>query len=234
MKNNSFVIKPTTILKFNLIVIFILFLFHSAFLYEYRFNNPKDLSKYARFFLFDFENNLPTFYSSIALALSSVLTFFISLMKEIKKTEKPFWIFLSIIFASICLDEWKMIHERFNNPVSTYILEKFNIEVALASAWTYLYIIFAIMFALFFSFFAFKLPKDIKKLFLLSFSLCVFGAIGMELFAIEVLKIETQQNNLYLIIHTLEELFEMIGISIFNYSLLKYVLKYRSILLKNE
>ena len=155
-------------------------------------------------------------------------------MKEIKKTEKPFWIFLSIIFASICLDEWKMIHERFNNPVSTYILEKFNIAVALASAWTYLYIIFAIMFALFFSFFAFKLPKDIKKLFLLSFSLCVFGAIGMELFAIEVLKIETRQNNLYLIIHTLEELFEMIGISIFNYSLLKYVLKYRSILLKNE
>lgn len=234
MKKNSFVIKPITILKFNLIVILILFLFHSAFLYEFRFNNPKDLSNYARFFLFDYENNLPTFYSSIALALSSVLTFFISLMKEIKKTEKPFWIFLSIIFGFICLDEWKMIHERLSNPFSTYIYEKFDIAVSLGSAWTYVYIIFAIMFALSFSLFTFKLPKDIKKLFLISFSLCLLGGIGMELFAFELLKIETPQNNLYLIVHTLEELFEMIGISIFNYSLLKYVLKYRSILLRSE
>ena len=65
-------------------------------------------------------------------------------------------------------------------------------------------------------------------------SAAIFGGIGMELFALEVLKIETQQNNLYLIVHTLEELFEMIGISIFNYSLMKYVLKYRIILLRNE
>ena len=55
----------------------------------------------------------------------------------------------------------------------------------------------------------------------------------MELFVHEVLKIDTQQNDLYLILHTLEELFEMIGISLFNYSLLKYILKHKKIVLKS-
>jgi len=232
-KKKDFIIKPKTILKFNLIFIFILFLFHSSFLFEFRFNNTNDVSIYGRFFLFDYENNLPTFYSSIAIAISSVLTFFISLIKEIKKQEKPFWISLSIIFGILCIDEWKMIHEKINNTAFVYINQKLNIPVSIGSAWTYLYIIFAVMFCISFSLFTFKLPKDIKKLFILSFLIYVFGGLGMELFAFEVLKIDTQQNNLYLILHTLEELFEMIGISIFNFSLLKYILKYKKIVLEN-
>ena len=225
--DKSIILTPQRILKFNFCVIGILFIMHCIFLYDFRFKDSTDLNRYAKFFLFDYENNLPTIYSALMLFISSALSLYIPFIKEIKKTQKSYWILITIIFAFLSLDEWKMIHERMNEPVSLLIYQQFKISIAMSSAWTYMYAILAILFGLIFAVFTFKLPEETRNLFIISFSLFVAGSIGMEFLTVQFLGL-VQQNTVYLLTHTMEELLEMSGIAIFNYALIKYILRYRN------
>ncbi len=69
-------------------------------------------------FNFDSEMNIPTFYSSLALLLASMLLVVIVLNHKKQGTPYFRWLGLAIIFLFLSIDETSCIHEGFSKPVS--------------------------------------------------------------------------------------------------------------------
>ena len=69
--------------------------------------------KFRTLFNFDYELNIPTFYSAISLLFSSLILFIISKMIKNKSFEIYYWKFLSLLFLFLSIDEFSQIHEWF-------------------------------------------------------------------------------------------------------------------------
>jgi hypothetical protein len=185
---------------------------------KYYFNQG---SVYGLVGLFDFdtERNIPTLYSSIALLFSSILLSLIAFKH--KKLELPYiaWFGLSLIFLFLSIDETSSIHERLSTPTR----EQFGTSGVLYFAWVVPYGLASLIFIIAYTKFLFKLPKRIMVLFLISGFIFVLGAIGFELIGGRYQGLYGSENILYSIITTCEELLEMLGIAIFIYTLLTYM-----------
>lgn len=71
--------------------------------------------------------------------------------------------------------------------------------------------------------FILKLPAKIRKLFLISGSLFITGAVGLEILGGQQDEIYGTYNLVYALLYTVEELLEMLGIALFIYALLLYI-----------
>ncbi len=171
--------------------------------------------------LFDFntENNIPTFYSAVALMFSAVLLLFIGLSH--KKSNEPYisWLGLSFIFAFLSIDEISVIHEKLINPTR----ELLSTSAMSLHAWVIPYGIAAILIAAIFSRFLLNLPNRYKRLFILSGAIFIGGAVGMEILGGLQIDHNGWDNMLYSALYTIEETLEMLGIALFIYSLLSYI-----------
>jgi hypothetical protein len=67
------------------------------------------------------------------------------------------------------------------------------------------------------------LPQRTLSLFVISGTIYVLGALGFELISGFEATIHSQNTILYAILSTSEEVLEMLGIALFNYSLLEYI-----------
>jgi len=191
----------------------------------YKFTIGQDLSikifeESVELFNLDMENNLPTWYSTISLFFCSIILLLIGLVK--KNVGDKFylhWITLSIIFSILSLDENIQLHEKLSAPVRNF----FNISGTFHFAWT-----IPAIFLLFFLFFFFlkflkNLPTRSRILFLLSGSIFITGAIGLELVGGYYQSLFAQNNLVYALITNFEEILEMTGILFFIYALLDYM-----------
>ena len=80
--------------------------------------------------------------------------------------------------------------------------------------------------------FLIDLPSKFRLLFVLSGATFVLGALVFEMLGGRYIEINNDENITYAIICTFEELLEMLGISIFLYTLLNYiVIKYGGIII---
>ena len=167
-------------------------------------------------FNFDTEKNIPTFYSTIALILVSVLLSYIAFTcKKMKLSCIP-WFGLSIIFLFLSMDEMFSIHERLLRPVR----ETLGVSGLLYFAWVIPYGIALVVLIIAYSKFLFELPRNIMTLFLVSGAIFVSGAIGLELLGGRHAELYGINNLHFSILTTFEELLEMVGIALFIYTLL--------------
>ena len=181
-------------------------------------------------FNFNTERNIPTLYSSAALIFSAILLLFISYMNKISHEPYILWGVLSLIFLFLSIDETSSIHEHLTTPTRDLL----DTSSFLYYAWVIPYGLFLIGFIVVYFKFLLNLPRDIMVLFLISGALFVLGAIGFEMLGGWLEELHGSSGLVYAICYTCEEFLEMLGIIIFIYSLLTYILsqkKYLEIML---
>ena len=69
-----------------------------------------------------------------------------------------------------------------------------------------------------------KLPVEISRLFFISGVIFVAGAIGLEMIEGKIQFSDSRYNINYLILYSIEETLEMLGVSLFIYALLRYII----------
>ncbi len=175
-------------------------------------------------FNLDVEKNVPSVYSALLLASSGFLLILISnRTRGLKKKFAAHWLFLGIVFIFLAADEFFVIHEDWMNPIR----ESLNTSGLLYFAWIIPYIIFIVILFLVYLKFLKDLPRDIYLKFIASGSLFIFGGIIIESFGGKYMESHLwQKDGMYFIMTTFEEMFEIIGISLFLYALLIYIQKY--------
>lgn len=178
---------------------------------------------FARAFSVDYERNIPTAYSVLALLFSSLLLGAIAYGKNLDSDRyKNHWKILSFIFVYLALDEALQFHEKFIDPMRSLL----NATGVLLFTWIVPFGFLVAIFLLSYSKFVFHLPASTRKLFVAASILYIGGAIGMEMLGGYQASTVGMQSLPYLIAATLEELLEMLGIVVFIHALMSYVNKY--------
>lgn len=119
------------------------------------------------------------------------------------------------------MDEIASIHERWSTPFRIAL----NTSGFLYHAWVIPYGIILVVFTLIYFRFLMRLTKSIRKLFVVSGTTYVIGALGFELLGGWQNDLFGSNNLTYSILYTCEEFLEMLGIVIFIYALLVYITK---------
>lgn len=212
-------IVPKRFFSYNLLLLSILFIGNLAgIILTYKFNHDY-VYGLVPLFSFDREMNVPTIYSALAILFASSLLIFIG--KKSKLGNQPYvsWFALGGIFIFLALDETFIIHENLIVPVR----EQFNTSGLFFYAWVIPYGMAVILFLGIFSKFLLNLPRQSLILFVSAGVIFVTGAIGFELLGGKHAEVHGRDNIEYTAYYTIEESLEMIGIALFNFSLLKHI-----------
>ncbi len=191
--------------------------------FSFLINNP--IFKTIESFLhFNGEANFPAWLSSLVLLISSVLLGVIFYLK--KQSKNPFyrhWKWLAIIFLILTIDETAQIHESFSRIFSSKLPDSywffdskfsfFLIGVPLALVLGFVFLKFLL-----------HLPKKTKRLFIIAGAIFLGGALGLELFSNYLHHIHTHYF-WFRMTQSMEEVFELFGIVIFNYALFLHLEK---------
>ncbi len=216
------------VLQFNIGFILILCLFNVASYVMYREFGNDNLMGFSRLVDFDIEGNLPSWFSSINLFIASILLFVISRSDDAKqKNQGKYWFVLSMIFLFMSFDESAMFHEMIGQ-----ILLKITGPLA-SFTWlgTVPYMV-AIPFLLLFLYkFLFSLTPYFRNMFMICGFIFCLGALGFEYLGF--LNFHVGANSeidgdsyTYIFLNTIEESFEMFGVAIFIFSLLRFLENY--------
>lgn len=187
------------------------------------FPDAKFAYYFAKAFNLDVERNIPTLYSFLALLFSSILLGVIAHAKNLDSDPyKNHWKILSFIFLYLSLDEAGQLHEKLIDPMRSLL----NATGFLYFTWIVPLGFLVAIFLLSYSKFLFHLPVSTKKLFVAATALYIGGAIGVEMLGGYVAYTTGQENVFYVIITTIEESLEMLGIVVFIHALISYIKTY--------
>lgn len=171
---------------------------------------------FSHFFNFDREANLPTWFSSSMLLVSSLLLWIITRSEGI--TYKKHWSFLSYIFLFLSLDEAATVHEE----IGEFVLYTTGPVFSLTWLGLYPYVFIALLLSYTYTKYLFSLSKRFRFLFVVSGFVFCLGALGFE--GLSNLNFNDDELNYpYIFLFTVEETLEMIGVSTFIYALLEYM-----------
>jgi hypothetical protein len=179
-------------------------------------------------FYLDEEGNFPALYSSLALAIASLLLFTISKLEEdIQADYYRSWKMLSGIFLYLSLDELLGVHEYLN------ALRRTGLKGAFFYAWVIpAALIVVVLLAVFYRFLMHLNPK-VRNRICFSGAIFITGALGFEMLGSgidERLGEPAIFTNLsYQIFMTAEEGLEMLGIVMFIHTLLSYLNQYHGV-----
>ena len=167
----------------------------------------------------DAEVSIPTWYAQSLFLLATGLLFIIG---KIVNEDKKYWYGLAALMLFVSIDEGSSIHELFITPIR----ELLNIsEGPLYYAWVIVYgLVFACI-SLFFVRFFMRLPRKTRILFAASLALFLAGALGMEMIGGFVISQGYTVDWRYATAVGIEELLEMLGVTIFIYALLQYTIE---------
>jgi len=169
---------------------------------------------------FDTEKNIPTLYSTLVLLFASTLLSIIAITHKRNGSAYLSWLGLAFIFLFLSIDEFLSLHERFNGVVR----ESLNTSGVLYYGWIIPYGVALIVFIIAYLKFLTELPRNIMILFVVSGATFVSGAVGFEMVGARQTELYGTENLLYSFFYTCEEFLEMLGIVIFIYALLTYIL----------
>ncbi len=164
------------------------------------------------------EQNIPTLYASITLFLTGILLALIAI--EHRGLSDPYiaWAILALLFMFLSLDEFAMLHERLIIPVRNIL----GTSSYFSFAWIIPYGIGLFVFVAAYAKFLLRLPRRTMTLFILAGFTFVLGAIGIEM--IEGMVHETYGfTHIFQLLQTVEESLEMIGVAMFIFALLEYM-----------
>ncbi|MBI1902127.1 MAG: hypothetical protein HYS13_13585 [Planctomycetia bacterium] len=171
-------------------------------------------------FYVDYESNVPTWYSSIAILLAAGLLAVVAAARQAQRA--PFrhhWTGLCILFLLLSADEVAMVHEL---PI-----EWLRITLGATGMWHYTWVIpgmaVVALVGLAYLRFVLALPAATRNLFVLAAAVYVGGAIGVEMLSAYQASRHGQENLTYSLIVTVEEFMEMTGIVVFIKALVDYL-----------
>jgi len=174
--------------------------------------------------LFDLslEQNIPTFWTVMLMILISFLLAIItSLNLRYNMQYSSKWLVLSLGFLYMAYDEGFHVHEALVGMIRPLLGEgRLGIFYY---AWVIPGIIVIFLLFIFFFRFLLFLKTRTRVLIILSAFTYLTGCIGMELVGGYYDELYGMRNLTYNIISTLEECFEMAGLTLFIYSLLDYL-----------
>lgn len=171
-------------------------------------------------FSVNIEESIPTWYATLLLFIAGVLLGVIAKAKwELKDRFRYYWISLACIFIYLSMDEGAAIHEILVDPLQAL----FNPTGYLAFAWQIAAVPLVILFVLLFIPFIFHLPLRWRFLFVSSGAIYVTGALIFDAIGANRWYLEGGITLPFLAIGTIEELFEMVGVSLFIYTLLSFI-----------
>jgi hypothetical protein len=181
-----------------------------------------------RLFNLEGENNLPTWYSSLALLLASAMLAIIGLhRKQEAKSWAWHWLILAIIFLCLSADEAASIHEMAASPIHQWLESRRHLESVLpviGTAWLLAGIPFAAIVFLAFCRFLLNLPAMTRALFLIAGGLYITGTIGLEALGGRYIDQHGGSHTLtYEVLVAIEEGLEMVGVIVFIYALMMYI-----------
>ena len=165
------------------------------------------------------EPSLPAWFSSMVLLLNGAMLLLIGRAK--RASSRPFamhWLVLGVIFVGLSIDEAVMFHEMIDKLISFGV----STDGFLLFPWAVVGLTFAlIVFGAYYRFLA-HLPLRFAALFIVSGSLFVGGAVGMEFIAGSIIDQHGVESIYHTIIQTIEESLEMAGSILFFYALTEY------------
>ena len=186
------------------------------------------------------DNSIPTWYSSFALLLCSILLAVIAVAKR-RYGERwiAHWGVLSGIFLLLSIDEVARIHETVGNFVGSAVAKSvgFTSSALIYNPWVVPGMVFVLIVLLACLRFLAYLPRRTMLFFLLAGGLFVAGAIGTEMLG-SILDSEVHESVdrmqhapysaqlTYEILVAIEEFLEMLGLVVFIYALLSYISSY--------
>jgi len=178
--------------------------------------------QYSRFFLghdvllgliprfnLEMEANVPTWFSSMLLAIASGLLAIIGVAA--RQERAPYarhWLLLSVVFVLLSLDETAQLHEMTLTPIRLYL----GTSGLLYYAWVIPAMAFVLILAVAYLSWFLKLPRRYQSLFFASGVLYIGGAAGVELFEGRLTESGRYLDMTYMILVTIEETLELFGV----------------------
>lgn len=168
----------------------------------------------------DKEANLPTWFSSLLLAVSAMLALYIGtdhLTRQ--KSFAKHWLGLAVFLFYLSLDETAIIHEMAIKPLQFLT----GAKGLLKYAWIVPGGIVVLIFSGIYMRFVINLPSRVKILFILAASIYFGGALFIEALSGYFADLYGEAHLSYIITTTFEEIFEMSGVAILIYGLFIYL-----------
>ncbi|MDQ3894964.1 MAG: hypothetical protein M3292_09960 [Actinomycetota bacterium] len=140
-------------------------------------SNPDQYSRH--FFDVDSEQNLPTWFSVIELALAASLAFVIAVKprSEHAVRHRRRWLLLAAILALMSLDELASVHEN----TSSYVREVIPVGDAIPYAWVIPALVLVACVGIVYIRFVLTLAPRVRRLLLLAAFIYVAAAAGLDL-----------------------------------------------------
>jgi hypothetical protein len=174
--------------------------------------NFRGLRTLERFFYYDLEGNIPTWFSSILLFLCAERAWRVaSVARASGDRWHRHWRGLSVIFAYLSLDELVQLHEQLVVPLR----ESLSLGGVLRFAWVVVAVPLVIAFAILYLRFLAAQPLWTRVAFIVSGSIYVGAAVGMEMIGALVVTAFGFQSLTYAAVSGVEEGAEMLGVVLF-------------------
>jgi hypothetical protein len=175
---------------------------------------------FVRLFHLAGEANISAWYSSSTLLFCAALLAVIAVAKRINSDDYVLhWAVLSLIFLYLSVDEAAVLHEMAIKPMRAML----NPSGLFYYAWIIPALIAVLIFVVAYLRFLTHLPMKTRLLFIASGALFVSGAIGLESVSGLFAGSDGTRSLTWELITILEELFEMLGVVLFIYTLLDYI-----------
>ena len=196
------------------------------------------------------ERSIPTWFNSILLLLCSILLAVVTVAKKQRDDRYSLhWGVLSIILLLLSLDEVASIHEAIGAQLERLLhnITGFNASGAISFFWVVPGAIFVLVVLLAYVRFLAHLPQTTRRWFLFAGALFVLGALGVEMLTAQVMSSsgsiadwivsstggmvdQGSASSIPTILKglqtSIEEMFEMLGLTAFVYALLAYIGSY--------
>jgi hypothetical protein len=166
----------------------------------------------------DREAAVPAWFSSSLLLAASVVT--ASLNHSAPETARSrFWLFLAVVLLGLSIDESIALHER----IGVQLHRLLDTGGPLRYAWVIPGTFFVAVIALASLGALRKLPRQTARLMVFGGALYVGGAVGFELVGSQLSETRGIENLAYAAEVSVEEFLEMVGMSVFLFSVISYL-----------
>jgi hypothetical protein len=184
------------------------------------------------------ERSIPTWFESLQFLLCSVLLAVIAVAKERRSDRYVLhWSVLSIILLLLSLDEVASIHEAIGQQSERLLhsITGLTPSGAIKFFWVVPGAIFVLIVLLAYLRFLTDLPRSTRRSFLFAGALFVLGVLGLEMLSAQVSASSESIANFFGsaipqimigLLTCVEEMFEMLGLTVFVYALLAYIRSY--------
>jgi len=169
-------------------------------------------------FFLDGEGNLPAIFSTWLFLINALLFLIVWKAASLAGDSPKIWLFLASVFVFLALDESISIHERLIDPLRQTLGEPTGIFYY---TWIIPYGIGVVLLSIFVAPVFWRMQKRIRFWFGLAAVIYLFAVIGLEMISGKYLVMMNEQKDIvWILMITLEELLEMVGLIILVYALL--------------